>query len=237
VLAEREPSVGELFDGNRSQVVETGDLGAGGRGVADVGERRAAPQVERLGELRDRTRRIAAANRLAGQQHQPLEAFGVELVGLHPQHVAVGAIRKAGTGRARAAIELEHLADTADVHAQRGRCAGRRIALPQLVDELLGGHRPVGPDCEQREELARLFTAYVQRRAVVPHLDRSEDSQLHPVPQPCPGANLHGARGAVPMTFTGCLRECLRHARWPRPKKSSSSLRTRPSPTPISGPA
>ena len=203
VLAERQARIGELLDGDGSQIVEAGDLGAGRDDVADVGERGPAPEVERLGQLRDGTCGIAADDRLAGEEHQPLEALGVELVGLHPEHVAVGSVRKAGTGRARAAVELEHLADPADVHAQRGRGARRRIALPELIDELLGRDRPVGPDREQREQLARLLAAYMQRRAVVPHLDRSEDSQLHPVPQLCPRGNRTSAPGQPPGSVYG----------------------------------
>ena len=102
-------------------------------------------------------RRIAVRVGLAGQHEQPLEALHVELVGLDPQQVAVRAGRQPTARRVRVAVELEHLAQAPDVHTQRRRRARRRLAVPELFDQLLGEHRTVRAHGEQHEELTRAW--------------------------------------------------------------------------------
>ena len=179
VLAEREAHLGELLDRDDPQLLEPRDLRARGAEVARVGQRRAAPQIERRGQQRNRGAGVAAAVDLPGQHDQPLEALDVELVGLHPQEVAVRTGGQPATRRARVAVELEHLTQPGDVDPQRGRRARRRFALPELVDQLFRGHRPVRAHREQHEELARLGAGQRHRRPVVTDLGRTEDSKLH----------------------------------------------------------
>ena len=176
VLPEREARVGEVLDGDGAEVVEPSDLGAGRGDVAHVPQRRTPPQIERLGQLRHRARRITGHDRLSGQDHEPLESLRVELIGLDAQHVAVRPGGQSGAGRVRVAIELEGLAEPADVHAQRGGGTRRRVALPELLHELFGADRAIWANREECKELAGFFAAHLHRRAVVTNLDRTEDS-------------------------------------------------------------
>ncbi len=202
MLAQRETRVGQLLDRNRAQVVEPSDLTGGSRHFADVDERRSAPEVERLGQLRDGGCGITHADRVTREQHESFEALRVELVGLDPEHVSVRTGRQSGTRRARTPVELEDLTDTADMNAQRGRGAGGWVALPQLFDELFGRDRPVGPHRQECEQLPGLFAADLHGRSIVPHLDRSEDSQLHVGPHMQRSGNGTSAPARCPWAFT-----------------------------------
>ena len=177
--------------------------------IAGVGQRSAAPQVERLGEPRHRGGRVAVRVALAGQHEQAFEALHVELVGLDPQEVAVRTGGQSSAGRIRVACELEHLAQAADVDAERGRGARRRLAVPELLDQLLRRHRTVRAHGEQHQQLARLGAAQRHGRSVVADLGRTEDSKLHRRPRRVlqPRPTVHPVRGgAASRRFTNRLR-------------------------------
>ena len=122
------PSVGQIevdrrFGGGEPQLLEAPDHGRGERLVGDVGQRRSAPERERLarGALGDET----------------LEAARVDVVGRDPQLVAAtaGDDRRPG---------VEHAAQLRYVlldHLRRGR---RRVLAPQAFHQLVGGYGTAG---------------------------------------------------------------------------------------------
>jgi hypothetical protein len=154
VLSEREPRLGQLLDGDGSELFQTCDLAARNRSIGDLGERGAAPQVEGVRELRDRLRRVAPAYGLAREQDQPLEALRVELGGFDRQHVAPRAGPKARARSVGTPLRLECLAKAAHVNPERGCRARWGAALPELLDQMFAGVRPVRSKCQECEQLS-----------------------------------------------------------------------------------
>src|SRR5207249_4636944 len=83
VAADGEVGVYPFLYGLQPQLVERGDRTLRERLVGEVGERRSAPQAQRLGE----DRRTRGSGRRAGLVEQPLETVGVDGVGLYGQPV------------------------------------------------------------------------------------------------------------------------------------------------------
>ena len=186
VLTERESHLGELLDRDNPELLEAGDLRARRTEIACVGQCWTPPQIERSSQQRNRGSGVATTVDLPGQHDEPLETLDVELVGLHSQEIAVRTGGKAAARRARVAVQLEHLTQAGNVHSQCGRRARRRFAFPELVDQLLRGHRPVRSHREQDEKLARFGPRQRDRRPVVTDLGRTEDSKLHRRPRALP---------------------------------------------------
>ncbi len=80
VSAEAELRLHQLLECDDPQFGKPRDLALGERLVADVGERRAAPEAEGLAQRRRGGRRVAGAEQLAPPAEQLLEAPGVDLV-------------------------------------------------------------------------------------------------------------------------------------------------------------
>jgi hypothetical protein len=87
VLAEREPGVDQLFLGDDSQLFEAGSLEENEGLEGEIGERRPAPERERLAEPLDALRGVGFASCLL---EQTLEAKQVDLVSLDLEQVARG---------------------------------------------------------------------------------------------------------------------------------------------------
>ena len=122
------PSVGQIqvdhrFGGSEPELLQAPDRGRGERLVRDVGQRRSAPERERLarGALGDQT----------------LEAARVDLVGRDPQLVAAAARNDRRPGVEHAAQMRYVLLD----HLRRGR---RRVLAPQPFHQLVGGYGTAG---------------------------------------------------------------------------------------------
>ncbi len=202
VLTQGEPYLCEFLDRDDPELLEPGDLRTRSTEIARVGERRTAPQIERRRQQGNRGAGVTTIVDLPGQHDEPFEPLDVELVGLHPQQISVRTGRKAAARCTRVAVQLEHLAQARDVHAQCGCRAGRRFALPELVDQLLRRHRPVRSHREQDEELARFGTRQRDRRPVVTDLGRTENSKLHWRPralQPEPTVHRRAGGGTGPV--------------------------------------
>ena len=88
VVPAREVGVDAVAEGIEPEVVEAGDLGLGEALLGDVGERRPAPEGERVGERRGGRARIAARELLAPERRALLEALGVERARRDGQPVA-----------------------------------------------------------------------------------------------------------------------------------------------------
>jgi hypothetical protein len=152
VTAEGELRVEELLAGLESQLVEA--VGVLGREVEDVGERRAAPEVERGAEHR----RPRGGRLGAGLLDELLEADGVDRGRVERQRVA------GAPGRDRR--DAEGLAELRDVALERGACGRRRLLAPERLDEAVGGDDGARADGQERQGRALLGAAEPDRGAV-----------------------------------------------------------------------
>jgi hypothetical protein len=119
----REIQVDHRFGGGEPQLLQAPDLGRGERLVRDVGQRRSAPERERVarGALGDQT----------------LEAARVDVVGGDPQLVAAAARDDRRPG-------VEQPAQMRDVLLDHLRRRRRRVLAPQPFHQLVGGDGTAG---------------------------------------------------------------------------------------------
>ena len=135
VPAERELRLDPLLDGLDAQLLEPGALGGGKGLVRELGQRRAAPELERLAERRGRGGGVTVGERRASLREEPLEAQRVDLAGVDLEHVAGRTSRQRGRAPGRG----ERLAQLRDPHAQRSAAARRRLAAPDLLEQAVLG--------------------------------------------------------------------------------------------------
>jgi hypothetical protein len=75
---------------------------------------------------------------------------------------------------------------------------GRRLAVPQVIDQLIARNDLSGVEHEKREQHTLLAASQAQRLAVFDDLERTEDSELHLVNGPKAARNLQCARRPRP---------------------------------------
>ena len=144
-----EIGVDRQLDRAQVELLEAADLGSGEGLGGDVGERGAAPQLERGSGPAVRP----GAGRLAsGLFDQLLEAQGVDRAGGEPELVAA----PAGEDLRLCAALAEGLAQARDVALDVLGGALRRVVSPERVDQLIGAERRVGVKREQRDDAALL---------------------------------------------------------------------------------
>nr|BFF03905.1 hypothetical protein GCM10020241_55800 [Streptoalloteichus tenebrarius] len=85
VVAQREPRLGLLLQRDQPQLLQPPDHRGEQRAVGEVGERRAPPQRERLGQQVGPRPRVLARPRLGRQGREPLRVHGL---GVDAQQVA-----------------------------------------------------------------------------------------------------------------------------------------------------
>src|SRR5215831_13376277 len=139
---------------------QTGDLRLGEAQVAEVGERRAAPEPERLS-------RFARLEQIA-------EPFQVELAFFDPQEVA-GSL-------GLQPLLAQGLPEPGDVDLQSLRCRFGRLILPERIDETILRDDAVGLKEQHGQQDTRLRTAKVERQPLLDHLEWAQDPELHPPP-------------------------------------------------------
>ncbi len=88
VPAEREVGLDPLFERNDPALLEPGDLGLREGLEGEIGERRPAPERERLTQEVGGLLRVTAGVRTSPFVEQPLEAIEVDAAGLEPERVA-----------------------------------------------------------------------------------------------------------------------------------------------------
>ena len=71
-----------VLECDQTQLFQPRDLVLGERLVGEVGQRRSATELERLGQGLRGDRRVTAVERLAPLARQPFEAVDIDLVGL-----------------------------------------------------------------------------------------------------------------------------------------------------------
>ena len=134
------------------QVLQPRDLGLGEALVGDVGERRPAPQRERLAQRRRRLPRLAARELLAPAPEALLEAVGVERARRRAHGVAA-ALQDARAVAERGAQPRRH-----DLHRVARVCGPG--ALPQLVHDAVEADDRAAVHEQQRQQRERASARY-----------------------------------------------------------------------------
>ena len=166
----RQVGLDSLLEGRQPQLLEVGALDPCER-LRELGERRAAPEGERLRQLLRGMLGISSGKTRSPLGHEALEAVEVDAVGRELEQVA---------RRARVQQALgERLAELGDVDLDGLRGAVRDVVPPEVVDEAGDPNRAVEVQDQDGQQRAALATA--QRNelaAVADHLERTEDPEL-----------------------------------------------------------
>jgi hypothetical protein len=137
--------------------------------VREIGERRPAPECERLAQRPRGRGRVAVAVARLGQQR--LEALEVKLARLDAQQV---------TRRPRDHTLLTQLlAQPRHIHLDALGDRDRRCLSPQLVDQPVGADDLVGVQQQDGQERPLLTAAERERRPVLDNLQWPKHSELH----------------------------------------------------------
>ena len=176
----REVGLDAVLDRGGPQLLEAGDLGRREGLERHIGQRRAAPLLERRAQPRRRALGSAGRQRPPAVLAEALEAREVELVRLDPQPVAGSAAHKTG------GLAAERAAQARDnrLHGLH-RPIGRPLP-PQALDQTVTRDRLPGAQQQQREQRPLAPAGHRERPTLGAHLDRSEDSKVHRPKVPAP---------------------------------------------------
>ena len=167
VMAAGEIGADALLERENAQLLQSLDLRLRESLVGQVGERRAAPQCERLAQQSPGDFRLGAR----GLGDEPLEARGVDLGGIRAQQVSRRARLQA------AAAEL--LAEASDVGLDALGDRRRRRRSPEVVDQPFHRYRVVGVQQQDRQQRPLLGRAEGKSLIAVGHFQRPENPEVH----------------------------------------------------------
>ena len=174
VHAEQQIRLDAVLRGRQPRFLEPDDHRGGEAGAGELGQRRPAPQAERLAQPARRARRVLPVQRRTSLRHQLVKAGGVQGTGRNLQGIAPAARADAIVAQGPAEpgdLDLETVA------------VRELLALPHLVEKLIGGHRMAACQRQGGEECLGSQPADVQGPAIVPdHFERPEDPELHACP-------------------------------------------------------
>jgi hypothetical protein len=155
-----------VLQGPQAQVLQPGHGRAGEPGVGHLGQGRPPPQVQGLAQQRPGPHRVAG-QLLAPGPGQGLEADRVHRLGGHGQPVAA----RGGLHRAR-----QQAPQPRDQRLEGVGRPGRRVLVPDGVDQLAGGHHPPGVQGQALQQPAQPRAGHLHRPAGTgPHLQRAQD--------------------------------------------------------------
>ncbi len=152
------------------QLLQPAGLGRG-EGLGELGERRAPPQGEGLGEALGRRGRVSLGEGLAPAAQQLLRAEGVNLLGGDVELVP----RRARDQHPR----RQHLPQLGDVDLDHLGRRVRRLLAPEVVDQPRGRHGPPGAEREHGEERPLLAASEGDGVAAVEDLEGPQGPDLH----------------------------------------------------------
>ena len=196
---EREVGLDPLLERHGAQLLEPSDLGLRERLVEEVGERRPAPERERLAERALGGSGIPALERRPSVLREAGEAVEVDALGCELELVARRARRDHGP---------ERLAELRDVDLDRVRGGLGRVAGPERLDEPVDGDDAARFEREHGEERARLRPSEGGGDAVPLGLDGAEEPYLE-LWGACPARSVHSSspRSCVPSHFLTVVQE------------------------------
>ena len=163
---QRQVGVDASFECLQPQILQACHVRPCEQFVPELGERLTPEEPQRLAE--QRLPLIRGTPLRFGEK--PLEAIEIELAVLDVDPVAVATRDPIGT---------EDLAQAADVTLEGVACRGRRGRTPQRIKGLVDRHPLARVQQEQREQRALLPPRRRDVTAVVQHLQRAEDAELH----------------------------------------------------------
>ncbi len=174
-LAQGDLGVGQVHPGGQPTGLQAGDEPGRGR-TLQVGERRAAPQGQSVGQQPGSGRRVTVQDRVVPGRGQPLEVQDVDRVPGDVEEVPPG-------DRAQDALvgDAQGLAQARHVDLDRVGRTGRWRAVPDGVDQALGGHAGAGGEGEHGQERPRPLATDHRWGAVDERLERTQEAQLQAV--------------------------------------------------------
>ena len=169
VLAERQLGLDALLDAGQAHLLQPCDRCRGKRLVCEVGERRAAPERERLTQAPGRALMLSVRECRGPLLRQPLEAAQIERLRPGADQVA---------GRPRLDRRAQQLAQVGDL-ALDLRDGGRgRFAAVELVGQPVDRDDPIGVEQQDRQHGALPRSTEVDALPLVEDLERAEDAEL-----------------------------------------------------------
>ena len=148
VMAEREIGFDPVLEDAGPQVLQPGDLHLRERLIAEIGQRGAAPQRQRLAEVRRRLAGRVRRQRLPPLPGQALEPAHIDMLVLDPQQVRA----RPGQHQLIPGGIPQRLAQPGDVHLQGVLRARGKMLPPQLVSQNIAGDGLVRPEHEHRQQ-------------------------------------------------------------------------------------
>ena len=160
------------------QLLEPLALGLRPRLVRDVGEGLAPPEGEGVGEVDAGVVEPAPLPRLDRGGDVALEPGGIHLLGRDVEDVAGRAGDQDGRRRAGGAVRLEHPAQVGHVGLEGRRRRGRRLAVPELVDQPVDGDDPSRLQQEERQQGPVFGRAELHGALLTGHREGPEQREL-----------------------------------------------------------
>ena len=176
VTADRELGLDALLDRRQAQLLEPLDVHTRKRLELQIGQRPPAPQTLGLAERPRRGIGITRLERPPPILDQILEAPQVELPGRNVQDVTR---RPRDQRRPTGAVRAERLAQARHVDLQRVARRRGRIVSPQLLDQPIPRHDPIGAQQQDREQRALLRSPQREPPAVRVDRQRAKDAKVH----------------------------------------------------------
>ena len=169
--AERKIGVDPFNQSAQAKLLQPPDLVESERLIGEVGQRRAAPQSERVAQQRRGPRRVACRLSPLPLVETLLEAVNVQLASLNVECVT----SRLGpqTVVAQCATQLRDVV-LEDLRRRRGR-----PLTPKLVDQPVRRERLVRMDQQERQQRTLLATPERDRSPLIADLERTEDVEIH----------------------------------------------------------
>ncbi len=146
--------------------------------VAEVGQRRPAPQAQALLEEPGGRRRVAASQRITPGENELLELQDVQLISRGPQLITGGP----GSQPIRFPYRPKRPAQLCEADPQVGHSPLLVQARPQLARQPVSGDHPVGVNEQHRQHSAGPGAAHRERSPAAGDLQGTKDLELHGAP-------------------------------------------------------
>ncbi len=180
MATERKVGVDPFLERRHAGFLESCNLVLRERFVGEVAKRGPAPQRQALQQRMGRQLRTPRRERAPALVDELLEAVGIELPRLDPEHITGGTRDENAVGLAAPAPPSQRLAKLRDVDLDDLRGRRRRTVPPELVDQAIGGDDLVAVKEQNGEHRALLRSAEGDLTSLPADLERPEDPKLHP---------------------------------------------------------
>jgi hypothetical protein len=172
VSTDRKVGLQTMLERHKAQRFQPADLVLRERLVAEVRQRRTAPQRERAAQHLARLSRGPSGKQLPALVQQPLKPLQIERAVLDPHQVA-----------ARSRLDhpiTQRLPQVRHVHLQPLNRSRGRLLIPQRINEPLRRHRLARVQQQDRKQRALLRRPQLELGPVLPDRQRTENPELHP---------------------------------------------------------